>query len=249
MNSRWCSNSTYQFLVITRAGRLYLSRRGCPIALQPAGRADRHAPGSYGGNFAVAGTGAGAHFDVPTGPRRSRRAACSSRKVANKATAEVGDFVDYVDQAQQRCGGAAAPPTVVSDIAAGRLCLRARQRRGIDGAVLADPAGGAGPQPAIRRGQPRTGRPARADATACAWARAARAGNGINTAQAASRRACAPTASSGARAGGGRRVLQQGLCDRQGVRRLQPRRRAGRGRAGHPRRAHLPGRRHVRRDG
>jgi len=170
-------NSHYRLVVTPPAGFSFPSR--VPAALQPAGRVI-DTPGSYGGNFLVAL--APVHFDVPLDPGATA-GGLFIQKTANKKTAEIGDFVDYSVKLNN-VSAAPLPATVVSDsLPAGFAYVRGTAR--LNGAALADPAGGAGPSLQFAVGtiaagaQPVLSYRVRVGA-------GSQSGNGINTAQAAS---------------------------------------------------------------
>lgn len=130
-------NSTYKLVITPPAGYIFPSVK--PQALLPATRLI-DTPGSYGGSFLVAGLPV--HFDVPMDPG-SADGSLFIQKTANKTTAEVGDFVDYSVKLNN-VSKIPLPATVVNDsLPAGFAYVRGSAR--LNGAPLADPAGGAGP--------------------------------------------------------------------------------------------------------
>ena len=130
--------STYRLVVTAPAGYTFPSK--LPAALQPAGRLI-DTPGSYGGSFTVAGTQGPVHFDLPLDAGAT--GGLLIQKTANKATAEVGDFVDYSIQLNNGTG-ISLPATVVNDsLPAGFAYVRGTAR--LNGAPLPDPAGDTGP--------------------------------------------------------------------------------------------------------
>ncbi|WP_411884964.1 SdrD B-like domain-containing protein [Polaromonas sp. YR568] len=130
-------NSNYRLSITPPAGYSFPSVS--PAALQPAGRWI-DTPGSYGGDFVVAGVAV--HFDVPMDPG-AVAGGLFIQKTANKKTAEIGDFVDYTIKFNN-FGTVPLLATVVKDtLPAGFAYVRGTSR--LDGATLADPAGGAGP--------------------------------------------------------------------------------------------------------
>lgn len=170
-------NSRYRLVVTPPAGFSFPSR--VPAALQPAGRVI-DTPGSYGGNFLVAL--APVHFDVPLDPGATT-GGLFIQKTANKKTAEIGDFVDYSIKLNN-VSAAALPATVVSDsLPAGFAYVRGTAR--LNGAVLADPAGGAGPSLQFAVGNLAAGAQPVLTYRVRVGA-GSQSGNGINTAQAAS---------------------------------------------------------------
>lgn len=168
--------STYKLLITAPAGYTFPSR--LPPALQPAGRLI-DAQGSYGGNFIVSLVPV--RFDVPLDVGST--GGLFIQKTANKATAEVGDFVDYSIKFNN-VGSAVLPGTVVNDtLPAGFAYVRGTAR--LNGAPFADPAGGAGPGLQFAVGSIATG----GQPTLSYRVRVgvgSQGGNGINTAQAAS---------------------------------------------------------------
>ena len=169
-------NSSYRLLVTPPGGVSFPSL--VPAALQPAGRLI-DTPGSYGGSFFVAGRPV--RFDLPLDP--GSKGGLFIQKTANKKTAEVGDFVDYSIKFNN-VAAVALPATSVSDsLPAGFAYVRGTAR--LDGAPLADPAGGAGPALQFAVGSIA----ASAQATLTYRVRVgagSQSGNGVNTAWAAS---------------------------------------------------------------
>lgn len=170
-------NSTYRLVVTAPAGFSFPSLS--PAAQQPAGRLI-DTPGSYGGNFLVAGVAV--HFDLPMDPGAGT-GGLFIQKTANKKTAEIGDFVDYSVKINN-VAAAALPAAVVNDnLPAGFAYVRGTAR--LNGAPLADPAGGAGPNLQFAVGtiaanaQPVLTYRVRVGA-------GSQSGNGVNTAQALS---------------------------------------------------------------
>ena len=171
------ANSTYRLGITQPAGFTFPAV--LPAALQPAGRLI-DTPGSYGGNFLVAG--AAVRFDVPMDPGASA-GGLFIQKTANKKTAEIGDFVDYSIKLNN-VSAAALPGVVVSDsLPAGFAYVRGTTR--LNGAPLTDPAGGAGPSLQFAVGNIAAG----AQPTLTYRVRVgvgSQGGDGVNTAQAAS---------------------------------------------------------------
>ncbi|NMM08154.1 hypothetical protein [Polaromonas sp.] len=172
-------SSTYKLLITTPTGYTFPSR--VPTALQPAGRVI-DAQGSFGGLFVVGGVGsAPVHFDVPLDPVET--GSLFIQKTANKATAEVGDFVDYLIKFNNATA-VTLPSTVVSDrLPAGFAYVRGSAR--LNGALQADPSGGAGPGLQFTLGSVAAGsQPALSYRVRVGVG--SQGGNGINTAQAVS---------------------------------------------------------------
>ncbi|SFU99697.1 conserved repeat domain-containing protein [Polaromonas sp. YR568] len=170
-------NSTYRLVVTAPAGFSFPSQS--PAALQPAGRLI-DTPGSYGGNFLVAGVAV--HFDLPMDPGGGT-GGLFIQKTANKKTAEVGDFVDYSVKINN-VATVPLPAVVVSDnLPAGFAYVRGTAR--LNGAALADPAGGAGPTLQFAVGALAAGAQPVLTYRVRIGA-GSQSGNGVNTAQAAS---------------------------------------------------------------
>jgi uncharacterized repeat protein (TIGR01451 family) len=171
--------SSYKLLITTPAGYVFPSK--VPTALQPAGRAI-DAQGSFGGVFIVGGIGsAPVHFDVPLDPGAT--GSLFIQKTANKATVEVGEFVDYLIKFNNATS-VALPATAVSDsLPAGFAYVRGSAR--LNGVALADPSGGAGPSLQFALGNVAAGSQPALSYRVRVGA-GSQSGNGINTAQAAS---------------------------------------------------------------
>ncbi|WP_293637407.1 SdrD B-like domain-containing protein [Polaromonas sp.] len=131
--------STYKLMLGTPAGYTFPSK--LPAALQPAGRLI-DAQGSYGKEFTIASTDrAPVRFDVPLDAGAT--GGLFIQKTANKATAEIGDFVDYSVKFNN-VTAVRLPATVVNDsLPAGFAYVRGTAR--LNGAPLPDPAGRTGP--------------------------------------------------------------------------------------------------------
>jgi uncharacterized repeat protein (TIGR01451 family) len=171
--------STYKLLITTPAGYVFPSK--LPTALQPVGRVI-DAQGSFGASFVVGGSAsAPVHFDVPLDPGAT--GSLFIQKTANKATAEVGDFVDYLIKFNNATA-VALPGTLVSDsLPAGFAYVRGSAR--LNGVLLADPSGGAGPGLQFALGSVAAGSQPTLTYRVRLGA-GSLSGNGINTAQAAS---------------------------------------------------------------
>ena len=171
--------SIYRLVITPPAGYTFPSK--LPAALQPAGRLI-DTPGSYGGSFTVTGAEGPVHFDVPLDAGAT--GGLLIQKTANKATAEVGDFVDYAIRLNNNGTGIALPGTVVNDsLPAGFAYVRGTAR--LNGAPLPDPAGDTGPSLQFALGSIAAG----AQPTLSYRVRVgvgAQGGTGINTAQAQS---------------------------------------------------------------
>lgn len=129
--------STYQLRVTPAAGFVFPSL--IPVQLQPAGRVV-DVNGSFGGKFdAVRGA---IRFDLPLDTGGT--SALFVQKVASKATAEVGDFVDYTVTVRNVTRVALAGIQVTDLLPAGFAYVAGSAR--LAGAPAPDPAGGAGPQ-------------------------------------------------------------------------------------------------------
>lgn len=168
--------SRYRLLVTPPAGLTFPS--SLPATLQPAGRVI-DAPGSYGGNFTVAR--APVKFDLPLDLGAS--GGLLIQKTANRATAEVGDFVSYAIKLNN-VSAAALSNTVVSDhLPAGFAYVRATAR--LNGVALADPSGSAGARLQFAVGSIASGSQPVLSYRVRVGA-GSQGGDGINTAQAAS---------------------------------------------------------------
>jgi len=168
--------STYRMQVTPPAGYAFPSK--LPQALQPAGRVV-NAPGSYGGNFIVGSTPV--NFDLPLD--LGATGGLLIQKTANKATAEVGDFVNYAIKLNN-VTAAALTGTVVNDsLPAGFAYVRGTAR--LNGAPLADPSGSAGASLQFAVGRIAAGSQPVLSYLVRVGA-GSQGGNGINTAQAAS---------------------------------------------------------------
>ncbi len=133
------SPSTYRLMVTTPAGYVFPSK--LPPALQPTGRIV-DASGSYSGNFIIGGgVPAPVRFDLPLDTGGS--AGLFIQKTANKTTAEIGDFVDYSVKFNNVVN-TTLNNTLLNDVLPpGFAYVRGTAR--LNGAPVADPAGGAGP--------------------------------------------------------------------------------------------------------
>lgn len=169
--------STYRLLVTPPAGFSFPS--SLPAALQPAGRVI-DAPGSYGGNFTIGRTPV--NFDLPLDLGTS--GGLFIQKSANKTTAEVGDFVNYTIKLNN-VTAAALNNTVVNDgLPAGFAYVRGTAR--LNGVPLADPAGSSGARLQFEVGSIAAGSQPVLSYRVRVGA-GSQGGDGINTAQAASR--------------------------------------------------------------
>lgn len=132
-------DSTYQLRISPLAGYTFPSRLP-PLAQLPGHQIG--AQGSYGNAFVVnAANRQLVYFDVPVDP--SATGELFIQKSANKTTAEVGDFVDYSIKLNNATA-VALPGTVLNDrLPAGFAYVKGSAR--LNGAPLADPAGGTGP--------------------------------------------------------------------------------------------------------
>ncbi len=172
-------DSTYQLRISTLVGYTF------PSSLPPLSQLPGHqidAQGSYGNVFTVnAATRQLVYFDVPVDPGATGE--LFIQKTANKTTAEVGDFIDYSIKFNNLTA-VALPGTVVNDsLPAGFAYVKGSAR--LNGAPLADPLGGAGPNLQFALGnvavsaQPVLRYRLRVGA-------GSQSGNGVNTAQAVS---------------------------------------------------------------
>lgn len=128
---------TYQIRVTPPNGLVFPS--AVPAAMQPVNRLI-DTQGSFGGSFRVA---AGAvHFDIPLDT--GGRSGLFVQKTASKATAEIGDFVDYTVTVKNVTAVMVSGVQVRDALPTGFGYVRGTAR--LDGAAIADPAGGIGPQ-------------------------------------------------------------------------------------------------------
>ncbi|MCD6078799.1 MAG: hypothetical protein K0R89_2743, partial [Ramlibacter sp.] len=167
--------STYRLRVTPPAGFVFPST--LPAALQPTGRII-DTPGSYGGNFRVA-LGA-VRFDVPLDTGGS--GGLTVQKVANRSTAEVGDFVDYTVTVRNVMAVPLHQVMVRDGLPSGFTYVAGTARLG--GQAAPDPVGDAGPQLAFDVGRVAAG----AQVVLTYRLRVgpgSQGGTGINTAQAA----------------------------------------------------------------
>jgi uncharacterized repeat protein (TIGR01451 family) len=133
-------DSTYQLRLSTLVGYTFPSSLP-PLSQLPGRQID--AQGSYGNVFTVnASSRKLVYFDVPVDPGATGE--LFIQKTASKTTAEVGDFVDYSIKLNN-VTAVALQGTVVNDsLPAGFAYVKGSAR--LNGAPLADPAGGAGPR-------------------------------------------------------------------------------------------------------
>jgi uncharacterized repeat protein (TIGR01451 family) len=170
--------STYRLVVTPPNGYAFPSK--LPPGLLPAGR-NISPTGSYGGSFVVAAMGSPIALDIPVDSGAA--GGLFVQKSANKSAAAVGDLVDYLVTISNNTG-IVMPATVVDDaLPAGFAYVPGTAR--LNGAPLADPAGGSGPALSFRLGAV-----APATQTLLTYRTrigpAGQAGSGINTAQAES---------------------------------------------------------------
>lgn len=166
--------STYRLRVTPPAGFTFPSV--LPAALQPASRTI-DTPGSYGGNFSV--VLAAVRFDVPLDTGGT--GGLTVQKVANRSTAEVGDFVDYTVTVRNVMAVPLHQVLVRDALPAGFMYVAGTAR--LAGQLLTDPAGAPGPQLAFNIGRVEAG--SRAVLTYRLRVGAgSQNGTGINTAQA-----------------------------------------------------------------
>jgi uncharacterized repeat protein (TIGR01451 family) len=144
------ANGSYSFpsvapglyrLVVTPPGGFTFPSKMPPVR-QPAGRFI-NAQGSYGLSFDLTGPTSGpVHYDLPVDPDGAK-SGLLVRKTANKLTAQVGDFVDYTVVVNNNTGAALSATLVSDQLPAGFTYQRGSAR--LNGAALANPAGGGGP--------------------------------------------------------------------------------------------------------
>ncbi|MDR3454541.1 MAG: hypothetical protein P4L96_17370 [Rhodoferax sp.] len=130
--------STYRLLITPPNGYAFPSK--LPAGLLPPGRSI-NPTGSYGGNFAVTGSGGPVTVDVPldTGAANG----LFIQKIASKSVAEIGDFVNYSITINNNTGTSLMGAVVNDSLPAGFSYVKGTAR--LNGAPLADPVGGAGP--------------------------------------------------------------------------------------------------------
>ena len=172
------ASGTYRLQITTPAGYTFASV--LPPALQPAGRV-LDPQGSYGGSFTVGGaSSAPVRFDVPVDLENN--SGLFIEKSANKAVAEVGDFVDYSIRFNNVTAGT-LPSVVLSDSLPAGFAYVAGSAR-LNGAALANPTGGSGPNLQFYLGSITAGDQPKLTYRVRLGAGSAD-GTGINTAQAA----------------------------------------------------------------
>jgi uncharacterized repeat protein (TIGR01451 family) len=132
--------SSYRLVVTPSGGYLFPSK--LPPAQQPAGRF-LDPRGSYGNSFTISGTqSAPVRFDLPLAAGATSGGLLID-KTAGRITAQVGDFVDYTIRLNNASGTALANTLVNDRLPAGFVYVSGSAR--LNGAPLADPAGGGGP--------------------------------------------------------------------------------------------------------
>ena len=172
------ASGTYRLQITTPAGYTFASV--LPPALQPAGRF-LDPQGSYGGSFTVGGaSSAPVRFDVPIDLENN--SGLFIEKSVNKAVAEVGDFVDYSIRFNNVTAGT-LPSVVLSDSLPAGFAYVAGSAR-LNGAALANPTGGSGPNLQFYLGSITAGDQPKLTYRVRLGAGSAD-GTGINTAQAA----------------------------------------------------------------
>ena len=129
---------TYQLRLAALVGYTFPSK--IPAALQPAGRLI-DIQGSYGKEFIIGGEAREpVHFDLPLDAGAT--GGLFIRKTASKATAEVGDFVDYSVKFNNATSVALSDMRVNDSFPAGFAYVRGTAR--LNGAPLPDPSAHAG---------------------------------------------------------------------------------------------------------
>jgi uncharacterized repeat protein (TIGR01451 family) len=130
--------STYRVLVKPPANFVFPST--VPPGQLPAGRViDTVA--SYGGNFIVNAGGGAVVFDVPVDT--SGTTALFVQKTVSRPNVELGEFVDYTVEVKNLIS-ASLPNVQVTDTLPPGFAYQKNTAR-VNGAVVADPAGGKGP--------------------------------------------------------------------------------------------------------
>ncbi|HTD11384.1 MAG TPA: SdrD B-like domain-containing protein [Steroidobacteraceae bacterium] len=132
--------STYRLLLIPPGGYAFPSKLA-PAALPPGHLIDQQ--GSYGAPFTISGAQSQpVRFDLPL-DAGGASSGLLIQKSADKLTAQVGDFVDYTVQINNKSPAALSDTVLEDQLPAGFSYVRGSAR--LNGAHLADPAGGAGP--------------------------------------------------------------------------------------------------------
>lgn len=130
--------STYRLVITPPNG--YSAPSKLPPGLLPAGR-HVDANGSYERNFVVGGE-APISLDLPL-DAGAATTGLFIEKTASKSIAEIGDFVDYTVTLGNRSGVAMPAITLDDHLPAGFAYVKGTAR--LNGQVLTDPVGGAGP--------------------------------------------------------------------------------------------------------
>jgi uncharacterized repeat protein (TIGR01451 family) len=167
--------SSYRLVVIAPNGYTFASQ--LPISVLPQGRAVDPI-GSYGQPFEVSLLSGPVRLDIPLDAGAA--GGLFLKKVASKAQAELGDFVDYQLTLNNNTGAALSAALLQDNLPAGFIYIRGSARFG--GAALPDPQGGAGPVLLFTLGAINSG----AQPVLSYRVRlgpGAQQGNGINTAQ------------------------------------------------------------------
>lgn len=132
------AQSTYRLQVTPPAGFNFPSQ--LPPALMPEGRAIQ-VSGSYGGNFPVNLATGAVNIDIPLDDVSG--SGLFVEKTASRTVAEIAEFIDYSVRVKNDSGATLYGVTLRDTLPRGFLYERGSAR--LDGAALADPAGGAGP--------------------------------------------------------------------------------------------------------
>jgi uncharacterized repeat protein (TIGR01451 family) len=132
---------TYRLQVLPPPG--YTGPSTVSLSALPSGRLIAN-PGSFGGNFAVNAATGPVEIDYPLDAVTAPGAGLFVQKTPSRATAEIGDFVDYTVRVKNVTSNAAPAVLITDHLPAGFAYQKGSAR--LDGAALPDPAGGAGPR-------------------------------------------------------------------------------------------------------
>lgn len=110
------------------------------IGQLPSGRTI-HPSGSFGGTFQVNVSTGPVKFDIPLDPRN---AALFVEKTSSRKIVEIAEFLDYTVRVTNNSGLALSTVTAIDNLPAGFAYEPGTVR--LNGAPLADPGGGRGPQ-------------------------------------------------------------------------------------------------------
>ena len=168
--------STYRLQITPPAGYSFASK--VPANAQPTDRRI-DLQGSFGGTFSV--SNAPVRFDVPVDPAPAGQ--LFIEKTANKAVAEIGDFVDYRIRLNNVAATALIALQLNDALPAGFAFVRGSAR--LNGTALADPVGAQGSRLQFALGSLAAGTQASLSYRLRVGA-GSQSGDGVNTAQAKS---------------------------------------------------------------